>query len=163
MKHNNRKTNKYDINKANINISINTVFKNFRSLLSLLWRCQVTWHHSPIALLKLHFPKWVTLQDGKLLSIQRIAIIMETRSLTSMNIHALGTKFTFDMATPVEFTVTFVKLRHSLCVVAPPTTHDVTSVCPQWCLVALATCCTKWPWKKLMKWSFLNVNLPKVT
>lgn len=29
VKHNNRKTNKYDINKANINISINTVFKIF--------------------------------------------------------------------------------------------------------------------------------------
>lgn len=73
----------------------------------------------------------MTLQDGKHLSIQRVAIIMETGSLTSMNIHALGTKFTFDMATPVEFTVTFVKLRHSLCVVTPTTTHDVTPVSSQ--------------------------------
>ena len=66
------------------------------------------------------------------MEVERIPIgnvVMETGAFTRVYIHTFGAKFTFNMTTPVEFAVTLIKLRHSFCIVAPPTTHDVTSVC----------------------------------
>ena len=51
-------------------------------------------------------------------------------SLTHENVHPVDTLLTLDVTAPDELAVTLVRASDCLCVVAPPTTHDVTAVCP---------------------------------
>lgn len=168
MKHNNRKTNKYDINKANINISINTVFKIFAVFCHYCDGCQVTWHHSPIALLKI--------------ALSKVGDITRWKTfIHSENCHYYGDQVPYKYEYPRAWNKVYIwhgntsGIYSDICQIASQ------SLCRSpahntWCHIRLSPvmpCCTgdllyQVTLKKIneiVAWVFifLNVNLPKVT